>query len=144
MGQGIQEKTFVGLPIYDLDESEEYLSAAQKSHLTKILQTWRSQLMQQVNETVEHLQGEVGNAADPVDRAVQEEEFSVELRARDRERKLIKKIDQTIELLKESQYGYCESCGAEIGLRRLEARPTASLCVDCKTVDEIMEQRTTS
>ena len=144
MGQGIQEKTFVGLPIYDLDESEEYLSPAQKSHLAKILQTWRGQLMQQVNETVEHLQGEVGNAADPVDRAVQEEEFSVELRARDRERKLIKKIDQTIELLKESEYGYCESCGAEIGLRRLEARPTASLCVDCKTVDEIMEQRTTS
>ena len=144
MEQGYEEVTFVGLPIYSLKEGEEYLSLDQKEHLAKILQMWRSQLMQQVNETVEHLQGEAVNAADPVDRASKEEEFSVELRARDRERKLIKKIDQTIESIKESDYGYCESCGSEIGLRRLEARPTASLCVDCKTVDEIMEQRTTS
>ena len=100
--------------------------------------------MQQVDETVSHLQGDGRNSADVLDRAAQEEEFSIELRTRDRERKVIRKIDKTLELIKEEDYGYCESCGAEIGLRRLEIRPTASLCVDCKMVDEIKEQRTTS
>jgi DnaK suppressor protein len=100
--------------------------------------------MQQVDETVSHLQGEASNSADVLDRAAQEEEFNIELRTRDRERKLIRKIEKTLELLKEEDYGYCESCGAEIGLKRLEVRPTATLCVDCKTVDEIKEHRTTT
>ena len=138
------ETTFVGTPLYHPKAKEAYLAADQRSHLAQILVLWREQLMQQVDETVSHLQDEATQSADPLDRAAQEEEFSVELRTRDRERKLIRKIDETLELIKEDDYGYCESCGAEIGLRRLEVRPTASLCIDCKTVDEIREQRTTS
>ena len=85
---------------------------------------------------------EAANFADPADRATQEEEFSLELRARDRERKLIKKIDETLQLIEDNEYGWCDSCGVEIGIRRLEARPTASLCIDCKTLAEIREKQT--
>ena len=138
------ELTFVGIPVYTIADGEEYLSENQKKHLEKVLTLWKEQLMQQVDSTVSHLQGEVKHVADVLDRAAQEEEFNIELRTRDRERKLIRKIEKTLELLKEEDYGYCESCGAEIGLRRLEVRPTATLCVDCKTVDEIKEQRTTT
>jgi DnaK suppressor protein len=138
------ELTFVGIPVYTIADGEEYLSENQKKHLAKVLTLWKEQLMQQVDSTVSHLQGEVKHVADVLDRAAQEEEFNIELRTRDRERKLIRKIEKTLELLKEEDYGYCESCGAEIGLRRLEVRPTATLCVDCKTVDEIKEQRTTT
>jgi len=87
------------------------------------------------------MQDEAANFPDPVDRAAQEEEFSLELRTRDRERKLIKKIEKTINLIKEDEFGFCESCGIEIGIRRLEARPTADLCVDCKTLAEIKEKQ---
>jgi len=87
------------------------------------------------------MQDEAANFPDPVDRAAQEEEFSLELRTRDRERKLIKKIEKTIILIKEDDFGFCESCGIEIGIRRLEARPTADLCVDCKTLAEIKEKQ---
>jgi DnaK suppressor protein len=87
------------------------------------------------------MQEEAANFADPADRATQEEEFSLELRARDRERKLIKKIDETLQLIEENEYGWCESCGVEIGIRRLEARPTATLCIDCKTLAEIKEKQ---
>lgn len=141
-----EELTFVGIPTYVIQADEEYLSTPQKQHLINILNLWKEQLMQQVDQTVSHLQDEASNpAADVLDRAAQEEEFSIELRTRDRERKLIRKIDKTLELInKEDDYGYCESCGSEIGLKRLEIRPTASLCVDCKAVDEIKEQRTTS
>jgi DnaK suppressor protein len=138
------ELTFVGIPAYSVAVDEEYLSEGQKKHLEKVLLLWKKQLMQQVDETVSHLQGEASNSADVLDRAAQEEEFNIELRTRDRERKLIRKIEKTLELLKEEDYGYCESCGAEIGLKRLEVRPTATLCVDCKTVDEIKEHRTTT
>ena len=141
----VEEKTFVGTALYEFQKDEAYLAPSQREHLKQILSLWREQLMHQVDETVTHLQDETSaNAADPLDRAADEEAFSVELRTRDRERKLIRKIDETLELLLEDDFGYCESCGAEIGLRRLEVRPTASLCVDCKTVDEIREQRTTS
>ena len=85
--------------------------------------------------------GTPATATDPADRATQEEEFSLELRTRDRERKLIKKIDSTIEKIAQDDYGFCESCGIEIGIRRLEARPTASKCIDCKTLDEIKEKQ---
>ena len=138
------ELTFVGIPTYSIAVDEEYLSEGQKKHLEKVLLLWKKQLMQQVDETVSHLQGEASHSADVLDRAAQEEEFNIELRTRDRERKLIRKIEKTLELLKEEDYGYCESCGAEIGLKRLEVRPTATLCVDCKTVDEIKEHRTTT
>jgi DnaK suppressor protein len=87
------------------------------------------------------MQDEATIFADPNDRASQESDMSLELRNRDRERKLIKKIDETIGRIESGEYGYCDSCGVEIGLKRLEARPTATLCIDCKTLDEMRERQ---
>jgi DnaK suppressor protein len=126
---------------YTPKKGEEYMSEAQREHFKFILRDWRSQLMEEVDRTVHHLQDDAANYPDPADRATQEEEFSLELRTRDRERKLIKKIDSTIEKIVQNDYGYCESCGIEIGIRRLEARPTADKCIDCKTLDEIREKQ---
>ena len=97
--------------------------------------------MDEVDRTVHHMKDEAANFPDPNDRASQESEFSLELRTRDRERKLIKKIEQTLNKLDSHEYGYCDSCGVEIGIRRLEARPTANLCIDCKTLEEIKERQ---
>jgi DnaK suppressor protein len=126
---------------YEMKKGEEYMSDAQREHFKAILRSWRNQLMEEVDRTVHHLQDEAANYPDPADRATQEEEFSLELRTRDRERKLIKKIDSTIEKIAQDDYGYCDSCGIEIGIRRLEARPTADKCIDCKTLDEIREKQ---
>ena len=117
------------------------MSEGQLAHLREILVNWRRELMEEVDRTVNYMQDDAANFPDPADRATQEEEFSIELRTRDRERKLIKKIDKTIELLDLEDYGYCDTCGIEIGLRRLEARPTANQCVDCKSLDEIRERQ---
>ncbi|HEX5637957.1 MAG TPA: RNA polymerase-binding protein DksA, partial [Gammaproteobacteria bacterium] len=108
----------------------------------EILNAWKSELMHEVDRTVDHMKDDAANFPDPADRASQEEEFSLELRTRDRERKLIKKIDESLDNLKKEEYGYCETCGVEIGIRRLEARPTASQCIDCKSLDEIKEKQT--
>ncbi|MEC8822246.1 MAG: RNA polymerase-binding protein DksA [Pseudomonadota bacterium] len=113
----------------------------QKKHFITMLLDWRKQLMEEVDRTVSHMKNEAANYPDPSDRASQEEEFSIELRTRDRERKLIRKIEKTIDLLDQDDYGYCESCGIEIGIRRLEARPTATQCIDCKTLDELKERQ---
>lgn len=126
---------------YKTKRGEAYMNENQREHFKHILLDWREQLMQEVDRTVHHLQDEAANYPDPADRATQEEEFSLELRTRDRERKLIKKIDNTIESIAQDDYGYCESCGIEIGIRRLEARPTADKCIDCKTLDEIKEKQ---
>ena len=126
---------------YKTKKGEEYMNEAQKEHFKTILRDWRNQLMEEVDRTVHHMQDEAANYPDPADRATQEEEFSLELRTRDRERKLIKKIEDTIERIAQDDYGYCDSCGIEIGIRRLEARPTASKCIDCKTLDEIKEKQ---
>ncbi|MBV1885063.1 MAG: RNA polymerase-binding protein DksA, partial [Gammaproteobacteria bacterium] len=112
-----------------------------KEHFRGILNSWKTGLMREVDRTVDHLKDEAGNLPDPNDRATQEEEFSLELRTRDRERKLIKKIEQTLRNLEHDDYGYCDACGIEIGIRRLEARPTATQCIDCKTLDEIREKQ---
>jgi DnaK suppressor protein len=120
---------------------EEYMNKAQADHFREILFAWRKELMEEVDRTVHHMQDEAANFPDPNDRATQESEFSMELRTRDRERKLLKKIDEALEMLDNGEYGYCESCGVEIGIRRLEARPTATLCIDCKTLDEIREKQ---
>ncbi len=122
-------------------KGEEYMSSKQKDHFRQILLRWKSELMEEVDRTVSHMKDEAANFPDPADRATQEEEFSLELRARDRERKLIKKIDSTLDLIDSDDYGYCEACGVEIGIKRLEARPTATLCIDCKTLDEIKERQ---
>ncbi|TPD54507.1 MAG: RNA polymerase-binding protein DksA [Thalassolituus maritimus] len=126
---------------YDLKEGEEYMNEAQQDHFRNILGNWRQELMEEVDRTKEHMQTELNNYADPNDRASQEEEFNLELRTRDRERKLLKKIQKTIDLIDKDDYGYCVACGVEIGIRRLEARPTADLCIDCKTLAEIKEKQ---
>ena len=132
-----------GLAPYVEKKGEEYMSSAQEAHFKVILSTWKKELMEEVDRTVTHMKDEAANFPDPADRATQEEEFSLELRTRDRERKLIKKIDSTIERIEGKDYGFCDQCGVEIGIRRLEARPTADLCVDCKTLDEIKERQLT-
>ncbi len=130
-----------GVEPYQEKPGEEYMSPDQVEHFTKILTAWRNQLRVEVDRTVHHMQDEAANFPDPVDRASQEEEFSLELRNRDRERRLIKKIEKTLDKIKEDDFGFCESCGVEIGVRRLEARPTADLCIDCKTLAEIKEKQ---
>lgn len=129
-----------GFKPYKPKRGEEYMNESQREHFRNILNAWKNQLMEEVDRTVHHMQDDAGNFPDPADRATQESEFSLELRTRDRERKLIRKIDQTLQDLDQEDYGYCESCGIEIGIRRLEARPTATLCYDCKTEDEIRER----
>ncbi len=130
-----------GFQPYKETKGEEYMSERMRAHFVGILNNWKKELMEEVDRTVHHMQDEAANFPDPADRASQEEEFSLELRARDRERKLIKKIDETLQLIENEEYGWCESCGVEIGLRRLEARPTATLCIDCKTLAEIKEKQ---
>ncbi len=126
---------------YQETEGEEYMGSQQLDHFRKILLNWKQELLDEVDRTVKNLKEEASNFADPADRATQEEEFSLELRTRDRERKLIKKINETLVDIEEGDYGYCEACGIEIGIRRLEARPTATMCVDCKSLAEIKEKQ---
>lgn len=126
---------------YEEKQGEEYMNEAQLQHFANILKKWKAELMEEVDRTVHHMQDEAANFPDPNDRATQESEFSLELRTRDRERKLIKKIEESLKAIESGDYGYCETCGVEIGIRRLEARPTATLCIDCKTLDEIREKQ---
>ncbi len=135
----LKEHTFTP---YKLKKGEDYMSEGQVAHFTKMLDVWKKDLMAEVDRTVDHMQDEAANFPDPADRATQEEEFSLELRTRDRERKLIKKIDDTMALISSGEYGYCDTCGVEIGLKRMEARPTATQCIDCKSLDEIKERQT--
>ena len=132
-----------GVAPYVISKGEEYMNEKQQEHFKLILKAWRTELMEEVDRTVSHMKDEAANFPDPSDRATQEEEFSLELRTRDRERKLIKKIDKTLVRIEEDDYGFCDQCGIDIGIRRLEARPTAELCVDCKTLDEIREKQIT-
>ncbi len=126
---------------YKPSRSESYMNDEQIEHFRGILLQWRGELVNEVSRTVTHMKDEASNFPDPADRATQEEEFSLELRTRDRERKLIKKIDSTLENLQNDDYGYCDACGVEIGVQRLEVRPTATLCIDCKTLAEIKERQ---
>ncbi len=126
---------------YKMVKGEEYMNDAHVRHFNELLLDWKHELMEEVDRTVHHMQDEAANFPDPNDRATQESEFTIELRTRDRERKLIKKIDESLDHLESGDYGYCEQCGMEIGIRRLEARPTATLCIDCKSLDEIRERQ---
>jgi len=130
-----------GIEPYIEKKGEEYMNEEQTEHFRQILLAWKRELMEEVDRTVHHMQDEAANFPDPNDRATQESEFSMELRTRDRERKLIKKIDESLMNLDNEEYGYCDACGVEIGIRRLEARPTATQCIDCKTLDEIREKQ---
>ena len=134
-------QTISGFEPYVQKAGEEYMGEPMRKHFTKVLNQWKKELMEGVDKTVDHMKDEAAYFPDPADRASQEEEFALELRARDRERKLIKKIDKTLQLIEDEEYGWCESCGIEIGVKRLEARPTADLCIDCKTLAEIKEKQ---
>ncbi len=125
---------------YKEKKGEEYMNENQQAHFSSILLAWKKELMEEVDKTVTHMKDDATNFPDPSDRASQEEEFALELRTRDRERKLIKKIDESIEAMDSQEYGFCETCGIEIGIRRLEARPTATQCIDCKELDERKEK----
>jgi len=130
-----------GIKPYVEKKGEEYMNGEQKDHFRAILNAWKNELLEEVSRTVHAMQDETANNQDPNDRASQETDMSLELRSRDRERKLIKKIDEALAHIETSDYGYCETCGVEIGVQRLEARPTATLCIDCKTLDEIREKQ---
>jgi len=126
---------------YKAKKGEEYMNAKQLEHFRKMLEAWKAELSQDIDTTLHSMQDEQTVFADPNDRATQESDMALELRNRDRERKLIKKINETIAKIDSGDYGYCESCGIEIGLDRLQARPTATLCIDCKTLEEIRERQ---
>ena len=137
-GKSVAKKKIT--PYKQKRKNEDYMGPEQTEHFREILLAWKTELMQEVDRTVHHMQDDATNFPDPNDRASQEEEFALELRTRDRERKLISKIDESIAMLDSADYGFCEICGIEIGIRRLEARPTATQCIDCKTLDEIKER----
>lgn len=122
-------------------KNEEYMNTLQLAHFRKILEDWKGELSQDIDRTVHTMQDEATIFADPNDRASQESDMALELRNRDRERKLIKKIDETLASIESGDYGFCNKCGVEIGIKRLEARPTATLCIDCKTLDELKEKQ---
>ncbi len=126
---------------YKPGKNEKYMGARQRRHFMEVLTTWRDSLIGESIRTVGNLQDETINHPDPTDRASQETDMSIELRNRDRERRLIRKIEDSIARLENNDYGFCDSCGVEIGLRRLEARPTATMCLDCKTLDEMRERK---
>ena len=131
-------KTF---PPYVPKRGEEYMNPRQRTHFRKMLETLTEEMTQDIDRTVQTMQDEATIFADPNDRASQESDIAMELRNRDRERKLIKKIAETIARIESGDYGYCNNCGVEIGLKRLEVRPTATLCIDCKTLDELRERQ---
>lgn len=138
---GKDDSLIHGIKRYKAKKSEKYMNAAQIEHFRDILRAWRAELVDEINRTMASIQDETINHPDPNDRATQEADMSLELRSRDRERKLIIKIDSTLDFVENSEYGFCEKCGVEIGIARLEARPTATLCIDCKTLDEIREKQ---
>ena len=136
----MKNQQFSGFKPYEIKEGEEYMNEAQREHFKFILEGWREALVQEGEKTVNNMQDEAFNLPDPNDRATQEEGFSLELRTRDRERKLLAKIEKTLRRLGLDDYGFCDTCGIEIGVRRLEARPTAELCIDCKEIEEQKEK----
>jgi DnaK suppressor protein len=129
------------IPPYKPKGKEEYMNARQLAYFRHMLEDMKRELSQDIDRTVHTMQDEATIFADPNDRASQDSDMSLELRNRDRERKLIKKIDETIQRIDAGEYGYCDACGVEIGLKRLEVRPTATLCIDCKTLDEMRERQ---
>ena len=130
-----------GIKPYTEKKGEKYMNKKQLEHFRAVLLAWKQELIDEISRTVHSMQDETANHPDPNDRASQETDMSLELRNRERERKLIKKIEEAVSRIDQEDYGYCESCGVEIGVQRLEARPTATLCIDCKTLEEIRERQ---
>ena len=135
------DQTLKQFAAYVPKKGEEYMNPRQLAHFRRLLDDWKAELSSDIDRTVHTMQDEATIFADPNDRASQESDMALELRNRDRERKLIKKIDETVAKIEAGDYGYCEACGVEIGLQRLQARPTASKCIDCKTLEEIRERQ---
>lgn len=135
----MSQTDYQDIPHYVSKKGEEFMSQAQLDHFINKLNIWRNQLVSDAESTISHIQKDSTQVADINDRATLEEEFALELRTRDRERKLIGKIDKTLHIIEMGDYGYCRTCGAEISLVRLEARPTANECIDCKTISEKKE-----
>lgn len=135
----MSEPNFQDIPAYKPAKDEEFMSEGQIAHFKAKLNAWRDQLISDAESTITHIQEDSSQVADINDRATLEEEFALELRTRDRERKLISKIEKTLHLIELGDYGYCKTCGIEISLERLEARPTADECIDCKTIAERKE-----
>lgn len=130
-----------GIAPYKPQRGEEYMSDSQLDHFREILNAWKRELMYEVDRTVHHMQDEAANFPDPNDRATQESEFGLELRTRDRERKLLRKIDSALSRIDDGSYGFCEETGEEIGLKRLEARPVATLCLEAQERRELAERQ---
>ncbi len=126
---------------YIAKRGEQYMSKEQSEHFRQILQSWKRDLMEEVDRTVTHMKDEAANFPDPNDRATQEEEFSLELRTRDRERKLIRKIEEALKRIEDGSYGYCLETGEEIGVKRLEARPVATLSIEAQERRERRERQ---
>jgi DnaK suppressor protein len=122
-------------------KGEKYMNPMQLSHFKRILSSLKKELSRDIDRTVHAMQDEATVFADPNDRASQESDLGLELRNRDREGRLIHKIEEAIARIDTHAYGHCKQCGAQIGLKRLEARPTATLCIDCKSLDELRERR---
>ena len=138
MADDLLHKTFAP---YAPKKGEEYMSKGQLAHFRLILDTLKQELSEDIDRTVHTMQDEATVFADPNDRASQETDIAIELRNRDRERKLIHKIEETLDRIDSGEYGFCDKCGVDIGIKRLEARPTATLCIDCKTLEEIKERQ---
>jgi DnaK suppressor protein len=134
-------KTNKPIAPYKAKKGEAYMNPKQLEHFRQVMNEIKSGLGEDIDRTVHTMQDEATVFADPNDRATQESDVGLELRNRDRERKLIKKINEMLAKIDAGEYGYCDNCGIEIGLNRLEARPTATLCIDCKTLDEIREKQ---
>ncbi len=130
-----------GFTPYQPKRGEEYMNKDQLEHFRQLLLAWKRELMEEVDRTMLHMKDDAANFPDPNDRATQESEFGLELRTRDRERKLLKKIDSALARIDDGSYGYCEETGDEIGLRRLEARPVATLCVEAQERRELAERQ---
>jgi DnaK suppressor protein len=130
-----------GIEPYKPKRGEEYMSSEQLAHFHNILSAWKRELMFEVDRTVHHMQDEAANFPDPNDRATQESEFGLELRTRDRERKLLRKIESALSRIEDGSYGWCDETGEEIGLKRLEARPVATLCLEAQERRELAERQ---
>ena len=141
MGESASFMAIHGIPPYQARATEHYMNERQLEHFRRIRLAWKRELMEEVDRTVHHMQDEASNFPDPNDRATQESDFGLELRTRDRERKLLKKIDSALERIDDGSYGFCEETGEEIGLKRLEARPVATLCVEAQERRELAERQ---
>lgn len=141
MAEDYLQKLHKRFPPYAPKKGEEYMNSKQLAHFRKMLEMLKQDMLDDIERTVHTMQDEATVFADPNDRASQESDIALELRNRDRERRLVKKIDETLARIDSGDYGFCESCGVEIGLKRLEARPTATLCIDCKTREELREKQ---